>query len=62
MSNPYIIFVGHKADDMQPFESASSQNAAVKRAIELQDAFPCVEAVYMPEEDLDTNEVVYYHK
>jgi hypothetical protein len=62
MSNPYIIFVGHKADDMQPFESAATQEEAVNKAIELRDAFPCVEAVYMPEEDIDTNEVVYINK
>ena len=62
MSNPYVIFVGHRADDMQPFESAPNQEAAVNRAVELRDAFPCVDAVYMPEEDLDINEVVYSHK
>lgn len=62
MSNPYVIFVGHTADNMQPFESASNQETAISRAIELRDAFPCVEAIYMPEDDLDTNEVVYSHK
>lgn len=59
MSNPYVIFVGHRADDMQPFESAANQEEAVNKAIELRDVFPCVEAVYMPEEDLDINDVVY---
>jgi hypothetical protein len=62
MSNPYVIFVGHKADNMQPFESAPSQEAAVNRAVELQEVFPCVEAIYMPEDDLDINEAVYTHK
>ena len=62
MSNPYVIFVGHRADDMQPFESAPDEKSAVNRAVELRDAFPCVEAVHMPEEDLDINEVVYSHK
>ncbi len=62
MSNPYVIFVGHRADDMQPFESAPDQVAAVNKAIELRDVFPCVEAVYMPEDDLDINEIVFAHK
>lgn len=62
MSNPYVIFVGHRADDLQPFESAPDQKSAVNRAIELRDMFPCVEAVYMPEEDIDTNEIVYINK
>ena len=62
MSNPYVIFVGHRADDMHPFESAANQEEAVNNAVKLQDVFQCVEAVYMPEEDLDTNEVVYAHK
>jgi hypothetical protein len=59
MSNPYVIFVGHRTDDMQPFDTAATELAAINRVDELKDAFPCVEAVYMPEEDLDTNEVVY---
>lgn len=62
MSNPYVIFVGHAADDLQPFASAPDQMFAINRAIELQDVFPCVEAVYMPEEDIDTNEIVYTNK
>jgi hypothetical protein len=44
---------------MQPFDTAATELAAINRVDELKDAFPCVEAVYMPEEDLDTNEVVY---
>lgn len=62
MSNPYVIFVGHRADDVQPFESAPDKESAISRAIQLQDVFPCTEAVYMPEDDLDINEVVYSHK
>lgn len=62
MSNPYVIFVGHSADDMHPFESAPNQAAAVNRAIELCIYFPCVEAVLMPEDNLEINEVVFAHK
>lgn len=59
MSNPFVIFVGHRADDMQPFDSAPTEKAAISRAAELKEAFPCVEAIYMPEDDLDINEVIY---
>ena len=59
MSNPYVIFVGHAADNLQPFESAPTQEDAIQRAIASKDAFPCVEAVLMPEDDIDTNEVIY---
>lgn len=60
MSNPYVIFVGHAADNLQPFESAPDEKTAIKRALELKDAFPCTEVVYMPEENLDVNELVYF--
>lgn len=59
MSNPYIVFVGNTADNLQPFESAPTKEAAISRAKELQEAFVCVEAVYMPEDDVDVNDVVY---
>ena len=61
-TNSYVIFVGQTTDDLQPVESAPDQESAICRAVELQNAFPCVEAVYMPEEDLDINEIVYSHK
>ncbi len=59
MSNPYVIFVGHRADNLQPFSAAPTQEDAIQRAISLKETFPCVEAVLMPEDDFDTNEVVY---
>lgn len=63
MSNPYIIFVGHSADNMQPHKSAPDQETAINIAMELRDIYPCVEATFMPEDDLDTNDIVYsYYK
>ena len=59
MSNPYIIFVGHTADNLQPFESAPNEQLATEVAQQLQTMFPYTEAVYMPEDEVDTNEVVY---
>ena len=62
MSNPYIIFVGHTADNLQPFESAPNERLATEVAQQLQTMFPYTEAVYMPEHDVDTNEVVYSNR
>ena len=59
MSNPYVIFVGSEKDNMQPFDTAPTDKAAIERAIQLKDVFPFTEAVFMPEDDIDTNEVVY---
>ena len=59
MSNSYVIFVGHTADNLQPFESAPTEEAAIELAIQLKDKFPCIEAVLMPEDNLDINKVVY---
>lgn len=59
MSYPYVIFVGSTADNMQPFDTAENERAAIDRAIQLKDAFPFTEAVFMPEDDVDTNIIVY---
>ena len=59
MSNPYVIFVGSKKDDLQPFDTAATEKAAIERAVQLKDVFPFTEVVFMPEDDIDTNEVVY---
>ena len=59
MSNPYVIFVGQTKDNLQPFESAPSERDAVQQAQQLQTMFAYTEAVYMPEDDLDINVVVY---
>ena len=59
MSNPYVIFVGYRADNLQPFSAAPTQEDAIQRAIALKDTFQCVEVVFMPEDDLDTNDLVY---
>ena len=59
MSNPYVIFVGQSKDNLQPFRSAASERDAIALAQQLQTMFPYTEAVYMPEDDVDVNEVVY---
>lgn len=62
MGNPYVIFVGHTADNLQPFESAPNERSAIEAAQQLQTMFQYTETVYMPEDDVDTNEVVYSNR
>ena len=59
MSNPYIIFVGNAPGELEPYKSAPDSESAIDIAIQLADAYSCVEAIYMPEDDLDTNDIVY---
>ena len=63
VSYPYVIFAGDSRNHLEPRKSAPTEESAVEVAKELQDKWNCVEATYMPEDDLDINEVVYsYYK
>ena len=55
---PYIINAGDEIDDLCPLLASESK----EKAIDLckgNTAYKYFEVVYMPEDDLDTNEVVY---
>lgn len=58
-SNPYIINVGESRFNMQPFKSAATEEEAIALVDALHKVYRCVDAVYMPEDDLDTNELIY---
>ncbi len=58
-SNPYVVFVGDTKDDLYPYLSASTKEVAAEKANELTAKYCCVEAVYMPEDNDDINEIVY---
>ena len=54
----YVINVGD--DDLDPYEIAfSTKEAAIEEAKKLLDRYSYSEVVYMPEDDVDTNEVVW---
>lgn len=59
--NPYVVFVGDSRDDLEPLEAVSSKAAAVSSAKTAQSEYSCVEAIYMPEDDENTHEIVYSH-
>lgn len=58
-SNPYVINVGTSRFEMEPYESCPTKEAAIARVDELVNIFNCVEAVYMPEDNDNVNEVIY---
>lgn len=65
MSNPYVIFSGETKNDLYPVGAAPTKEEAISRAKALallgkvKPEYKCAEAVYMPEDDDDTNEVVW---
>lgn len=59
MSYSYVIFAGETKDTLQPQKAAPTEPLAIAEAKLLQEKFSCVEAVFMPEDNLDINEIVY---
>ena len=56
---PYIINVGESRFDMHPLKAAPTEEIARTMVDELCKTYKCVEAVYMPENNDDINEVIY---
>lgn len=55
----YIINVGDRNDDLQPYLAAPSKEEGIKYAKQALMFYRYTEVVYMPEDDVDTNEVVW---
>ena len=58
-SYDYSINVGMKKDDLQPYLAAPSKEEGIKYAKQALMFYRYTEVVYMPETDVDTNEVVW---
>ena len=64
-SFPYIVFVGATKKSLYPTVACPTEEEALHKAKSLAALgkvnadYKCVEAVYMPEDDDDTNEVVW---
>lgn len=57
---PYILFAGETKDNLYPLKAFRDKDEAIadaKETVEL--GCPCAEVCYMPEADVDTNEVVW---
>ena len=56
----YIINVGMEKDDLEPAFAFPTKDEAIREAQKLFDLFyEFTEVVFMPEDDVDTNEVVW---
>ena len=56
----YIINAGMEKDDLEPALAYSTKDEAIREAQKLNDLFyEFTEVVYMPEDDVDTNEVIW---
>lgn len=59
MSKPYVIFVGDLREHLHPIQGTPDKETAITEAERWQRAYKFVEAVYMPEDDNSTSEVIY---
>lgn len=57
--NDYIINVGPDRYHLEPFESAHTEKEAFDRAEALCKEYKSVEVVYMPNDNIDINEVIW---
>ena len=58
-TNDYILNVGQTQDELTPFASAFTKEAAIELAKEAGQYWKCVEVVYMPVDNDDINEIVW---
>ena len=58
-SNPYIINVSNDKSNWEPVASAATKEEGIEVANSYLDRYKFSEVVYMPEDDLDTNDVVW---
>lgn len=58
-SNPYIINVSNDKSNWEPVASAATKEEGIEVANSYLDEYKFSEVVYMPEDDLDTNDVVW---
>lgn len=57
----YLLFAGEKKDDLYPICAYKTKEDAMVGAVALksENVYKCFEVVYMPEDDEDTNKVVW---
>lgn len=57
----YILFAGETKDNLQPVSAWKTEEEAIRAAHSFLDhkLYKCVEVTFMPEDDVDTNKVVW---
>ena len=57
--NDFIINVGQEKGNLNPFDSAHTEDEAIQKAEKYCEDWKCVEVVYMPCDNDDINEIVW---
>lgn len=57
-SAPYVIFAGEDQNTAEPMTACFTKKGALATAQKYSETYKYTEAVYMPEDDIDTNEVL----
>ena len=57
--NDFIINVGQDRSNINPFDSAHTEEEAIQKAEKYCEDWKCVEVVYMPCDNDDINEIVW---
>jgi hypothetical protein len=57
--NDYILNVGQDRYNLDPFASAHTEFEAIEKAKELRKTWKCVEVVYMPQDNIDINDIIW---
>lgn len=60
-TNDYVINVGDSWDNLTPQQTFSTEQAAISTAKSMSQVLPdkCIEVVYSPCDDVDTNEIIW---
>ena len=58
-SYPYIVNVGTEKNNLQPYLASPTKITGIKDAKQALKFYTYTEVVYMPEDDIDINEVVW---
>ena len=63
-TNDYVINVGDSWDDLTPKETFSTEQDAISTAKTMSQVLPdkCIEVVYSPCDDVDTDEIIWRNK
>ena len=57
--NDYILNVGQDRHNLDPYASAHTEYEAIELAKKLRETWNCVEVVYMPQDNIDINEIIW---
>jgi hypothetical protein len=57
---PYVVFAGKSCGEENPMSAWPTEKSAIEAGIKLLEEHKYAEVVFMPEDDIDTNEVIWW--